>query len=315
MKFLIILFCIFIYSKPGWSQENQIAEEHTWKQRFDVWEKTFISSNIVVSEWFDGVAEGLDLFLAGKRITTQKNQSSVKIENSTYTFEGQVPKNLTSLNVNLRLPNVEEYWQLKFSSYDETTESRGVQKSYLRQAPREQKPGATVGVYRRLGFVRVAFQPHIGLSDPLNVSHSLIFESLADFKSFQVNPKLEFYATPEKGLGAFAALNIKIPLTEVFSLTLINEGEYEEKVHRLSSNNGFSIGQIITDKTSIGYSVILSGNNRPVYHLESYTFSIALSHLLYKKILDFQFVPFVTLPRDENFRPIAGGNFHIGLNF
>lgn len=296
-------------------QEIKTNDELTWKERFDDWEKRFIKSNIVISEWFDGVADGLDVFLAGKRMTHQKNPSHVKIENSTYSFEGTPIKNLTNINVNLRLPNLEEYWQVKFTSYDETADARGVQKSYLRQTPREQKAGATLGVYRKVGFVRASFQPHIALTDPLNISHSLIFESLADFQKFQVNPKVEFFATPEKGVGVFSALNFKIPLTDIFSLALINEGEYQEKIHLLSSNNGFSIGQIIDDRNNISYTVLLSGNNRPVYNLISYNFSVGFSHLIYKRILDYQLVPFVTLPREENFRPIAGVNLHIGLYF
>jgi hypothetical protein len=278
-------------------------------------EKSFIDTNIVVAEWLDGVAEGLDLFLAGKRLTDKKNETSVKLENSTFYKERQEPQNSGSINLNLRLPNVEEYWQLKFTSYDETKEKGGAERGNLRKAPRERNYGASVGLFQKLGDVRMAFQPRIALQDPLKVSHSLVFESVADLKTYRVNPKLEFFGNPDDGTGIFVALNFNFELSKVHSLTVINDGEYKSKSHLFSGSNGISIGQVRTKTTSISYNLFFDSNNKTNYHLEAYTISVAWNHLIYKNILDYQISPYYEFPRERNFVGIPGLTFTVALNF
>ena len=193
------------------------------------WEQKFIHSDIVVSNWFDGMAEGLDLFLVGRKVTDRNAESNVKVENSTYSSEGQSVSNVTSFSLSPRLPNLEKYWQLKFTSYDELQDSRSINNGFLRQTPRERNYGATVGLFQKLGNIRTAFQPRIELQDPLKVSHSLSFESVANYKNFQFNPKLEFFADATKGAGVYQAYNFNFSLTKIYSLTFINEGEYDER--------------------------------------------------------------------------------------
>ncbi|RYZ85908.1 MAG: hypothetical protein EOP06_15515, partial [Proteobacteria bacterium] len=107
------------------------------------WEQWFFKSNIAVSEWFDGVAEGLDLFLVGKKLTNKRNESFIRIENTTVSSEGSSPGNSFAFIVNPRLQNLEEYWHLKFSTYDEQEERRNVKNEYLRQTQRRENYGAT----------------------------------------------------------------------------------------------------------------------------------------------------------------------------
>jgi hypothetical protein len=285
------------------------------KESNETLEQTLIEKNIEISNWLDGVAEGLDLFLVGKKLTEEKNQTSIKLENSSYTRESENFKNTTNINVNLRLPNLEEYWQLKFTSYDEKEESRNVQSGYLRQTPRERNYGATIGLFRKLGNVRTSFQPRIGLQDPLKVSHSLRFESVAEVKDYKINPRLEFYADPDKGTGIYWSLNFGFTLSPAYSLTLINEANYEDKTHLYAANNGFSFGHSLSDTKAIAYNLIFNSNNLPSYHLDSYTVSVAYSQLVFKKILDIQIIPHVDFPKAENFRKNVGLVFNLNLNF
>lgn len=278
-------------------------------------EQDLIQDNIIISNWFNGVAEGLDLFLAGKKITDKKNDSHFFIENSTYIKEGEGVKNVSNLGVNLRLPNVEEYWQLKFTSYDEEEESHSVQTKYLRQNPREQNYGATIGVFKKLGDIRTSFQPRIDLQDPLKISHSLKFESVADLKKYKINPKLEFYANPDSGTGIFGAINFNFALNKVFSLTLINDFNYVEKKHLNSVENGFSIGQVVSDKTAFSYTLIFGSNNRPSYHLDSYSPSFSWNQLIYKNILSLQLTPYMFFAKEQQFRGRFGLTFNLNLNF
>ncbi|MBX2988349.1 MAG: hypothetical protein KF802_10680 [Bdellovibrionaceae bacterium] len=306
------LFTILLISglgvPPAGAQENHEEERKSL-------ERELIESNILISQWFDGVADGLDLFLVGQRITKKRNETSIKIENTSYYIEGEGPSNSTSLSANLRLPNLEQYWMLKFSDYDENRQ-KGVRETYLRQSPRPKNYGATVGLFQKLGNVRVAFEPRIGLQDPLSVSHSLSFESVADLVTYKVNPKIELYATSDKGTGVYQALNINFQLSRIHSLTFVNDGDYEDRVHRLSVNNGVALGQVVEErKKSLSYSLIFSSNNRPNYNLSSYRFSVSWDHLLYQKILDYAVTPYVDFARARGFKGQSGINFTVGLNF
>ncbi len=311
---LLFLVVFFVSCQVLAQQENPqdppsgLKEERSWEQRF-------IDSNIAISRWFDGIAEGLDLFLVGKRVTSRPNQSNVRIENSTVSTEGHQVTNAIGISANPRLPNLEEYWHLKFATYDEREESRKAKNVYLKQSPREQNYGATVGVFKKLGNIRTAFQPRIELQDPLRVSHSLSFESVATLKNYEINPKLEFYATPDKGVGAFQALNFNFQLTKVFSLTLVNQGDYGEKLHLYLVTNGISIGQTLTPKSAFSYSLFFGSNNHPSYHLESYNFSVAYSQVLYKRILDYQVIPNLDFQNAVSFKGVVGITFNINLNF
>lgn len=310
----ILFFFIFGIPKARAEQFEDEMEVIDDPMGDESWEQKFIRSDIFLSDWFDGVAEGLDLFLVGKKVTKRRNETSVKLGGSVYYNEGEGLQNSASLGVNLRLPNVEDYFQLKFTSYDESQE-RGVNQKYLRKTPRENNFGASVGLFRKLGDVRTSFQPRISLQDPLKVSHSLTFESIANLKTYEVNPKLEFFADPDKGTGIFEAININFHLTRVFSLTLINEGEYDDKPHLFSATNGFSVGQVVTARSSLSYSLLFNSNNQTVYHLEAYSLSVAWNHVIYKKILDYQVVPHLDFSRENSFKGMSGIAFNVGLNF
>ena len=278
------------------------------------WEQTLIEGNIAISKWFDSVAEGLDLFLVGRRVTDRVNTSSLRVENLTISQEGKALVNSVSIGVNPRLPNLEEYWHLKFATYDERADKRNAQE-YIRQTPRERNPGATVGVFKKLGNIRTAFEPRIELQDPLRISHSLSFESVARLETYQINPKLEFWATPDKGVGAFQALNFNFLLSKVWSITLVNQGDYEEKTHIYSVTNGISFGQILSRKQALSYNIFFGSNSHPNYHLESYNFAVVYSHVLYKKILDIQVAPNVDFQRSLDFKRVLGISFTVNLNF
>lgn len=315
LKIMVLLSLILVLTCGELRAEETPPEDQSEEHLADeTWEQKFIRSDIYISDWFDGVAEGLDLFLVGKKVTKRRNESSVKLGASTYYMEGQGLKTSTGIGVNLRLPNIEDYFQLKFTSYDESQE-RGVNQKFLRTAPRENNFGASVGLFRKLGNIRTSFQPRISLQDPLKVSHSLTFESVADLKTYEVNPKIEFFAEPEKGTGIFQAINVNFRLTKVYSLTLINEGEYDDKPHIFTATNGVSLGQMVTARSGLSYNLLFGSNNRSNYHLETYSLSVAWSHVIYKKILDYQVIPHLDFLKDNSFKGVSGITLNFNLNF
>lgn len=302
--------CLGIFLSSG----GAIAQEEPVKKPSS-WEKYFIKGNISISEWFDSLAEGLDLFLAGRKITSRTNDSAIQIENSTVSQSGKALTNSSSLGVRLQLPNLEEYWKLKFTTYDEQEDKRNLRNRVLRQTVRERNYGATVGVYRKLGQIRTSFEPRIELQDPLKVSHSLTFESVADMKTYEINPKLEFYANATTGTGVYQSLNFNFQYSKTYSMTLINQGDYQEKTHLYSVTNGVSFGHVLTEKSSLSYNFIFNSNNQPNYHLEAYNFSISCHQLIYKKILDFQIIPNWDFQEDLGFRGVPGLTVNFNFNF
>lgn len=282
----------------------------------ETWEQRAIDGNIAVSEWFDGVAEFIDLFIAGRRVTNHRNETSFRIENSSIWKEGIGYTNSTAFNVNLRLPNVEEYWNLKFTSYDEEREKRGAENAQYRQRPREKSYGATIGFFRKLGNVRTLFQPRIELRDPLKVSHSLSFDTTAHITPrAEFNPKVEFFADSDRGTGVFNQLNFGIQLTRIYSLSLINQATYEDKDHKFIVANGFSIGRAVLRNAGVAYSLFFNSNNQMKYHLESYSFAVTWSHLLYKNILDYNVSPHLDFSETTCFTGRVGINFNVNLKF
>ena len=314
-KILInFIIYIFIFNTQAQEQQEKIESLQVLEQN-ETLEQKFISSNKAISNWFDSLAEGIDLFLVGKQLHTTQNDTSVKITNSTYASEGKNALNQTAIAINPRFPNLEKYWNLKFTNYDEQEDERDSENKILRQTPRETNYGATIGLFRRFGNVRTAFQPRIELQSPLNVSHSLSFESVADFETFKFNPKLNLFAHATIGTGISQSLNFNFELTPIFSLTLINEGTYEEKLHKYSVHNGISIGQSISSINAMSYSLLFTSNNRENYHLDSYSISTTWYHLFYKQILDLQLTPHLDYLQSENFSGHAGLTLQLNLRF
>ncbi len=274
-----------------------------------------IDKNKAISSTFDDWADGLDVFLAGKRISKRPNATRVVVQNSLFSQEGQKVRPAVGLGVHLRLPNLEESWALKFMTYDDAEEERGLQKKFLRDSPRETNYGASVAFFRKLGNVKTSFQPRVELKNPLKISHSLMFKSSADFKTYEVAPKLEFFARPDKGTGVFTAINVTYLLNNFLALGFLNEAQYEDLISTFTVDHGLSLTHKLNDKSSMNYAFLINSNNRPRYHLENYTFSTSFSHVIFRNVLDFQIIPYLTFPKTHGFKGLAGLNIHLTLIF
>lgn len=312
--FRIILFIsISIYCMKGTAVETSPKKPDPAME--ETWEQYLIRRDIETSEWFDGVAEGLDLFLAGKRYTKKPNETSASLElegiyNKEDSFSGTA-----NFNIDLRLPNVEEYWQLTFTSYDETEERRA-RSRYLRQTPRDRNYGASIGFFKRLGDVRTSFRPRIAFAEAPAISHSLAFESVAEQRDdYRINPKLEFYATPGKGAGIYQALNFIFYMTKVYSLIFINEGDYEGRIHLYTVNHGVSLSQMLNPRQSLAYNFFLTFINTPNYRLDGVNLSVVWDHLIYKNILEYQVIPNLDFRNEQSFTMNPGVITAIKVHF
>lgn len=278
-------------------------------------EQDIIRGNITVSEWIDSAAESLDLFLTGRRLTKQGNKTKVRIENTTQHLESEQVDNRTHINLQLRLPNVERYFKVAFSSYDEQ-EQRSVRAKYLHQQKKEENLGATVGFFRSIGKVKTRFQPRIQLKKPLNVSHALSFETLADARTVLINPRVEFFADPDKGTGTFDQLNFTFPITRKLQFIQVNEGEYADKqLPHFTATNGLILSHIYTDRKFLTYSVLFDSIDTTSYHLNSYDLSIAWNETIYRSILHYQIAPTLQFARERGWKGRPGFTFTVMVDF
>lgn len=310
MKMKIIFFSFLFLSIRVFSQDYKDTKmtEPSLEQRL-------IEKNKEITNWFDSVTDGLDVFLVGKRLTQKKNPSHFKIINTTSTTEGDNFSNQTSLNLNVRLQNVEQYFQIKFTATDEKNSNRAVTSSYLRRKSENKNYAATFGLFRKLGNIRTSFQPKIELQDPLKISNSIVFESLADFDKYEVHPKLELFASAYKGVGLAQDLNFYVRLNEQFALIFPNEFEYQDRIHKFLSSNGVSLEQELNSRSAFSYSLIFDSNNRESYHLESYDVSVSYKKIIYKNILDMQLTPHLEFQKERKFKGSAGFIASFGLQF
>ncbi|WP_413581845.1 hypothetical protein [Bdellovibrio sp. HCB288] len=302
MALLVMLFASISTAAPKPPPESDL-------------EADLIQGNVNISSWLDSFATGLDLFLAGQNYSSDKNKTTAVIEVGAYINSYDSLRNDLNLDFNFRLPNLEEYWQVTFTSYDETSE-RGVAQNYVRNTPRERNPGATFGFFRQLGNVRTSFQPRINFTATPSFSHTLTFESIAERASdYHINPKLQFYADAEKGTGTFQALNFNFYLSRHFNLTFINEGDYIDRDHLYTVTNGVALGQWFTKSESLSYNIFFTSKNRPNYQLYSYNLSVAFVQVLYENILDYQVQPNIDFAQEHTFTRNPGVNFHLYLRF
>lgn len=278
-------------------------------------EQQMIDQNIQISEWFDGVAESVDLYIVGKKVSKDRNESRVTIENTTYSRERKKLTNNTSIGVFPRFPNLEKYWALKFTTYDEKENRRGIKNNYIDRSVRRKNYGATLAWYRRLGRVRTTFEPRIELQDPLRISHSISFDSKADFGTYEMRPKFELYASARRGPGFYEALDFNFFLAKDWTLTLINQGDYLNQTRTFTANNGFSLGHEVSKKSSLSYGLIFNSNNRPNYHLQGYVASVSFNEMVYKKIFDYTISPYLEFLRENSFKGKVGAVLNLRVTF
>ena len=277
-------------------------------------EQDMLETNRGIGLWFDQMADNVDLFLVGHRVTTKPNNSRIVFENTTYSRETSNLTNLTNISFNPAFPNLEKYWNLKFTTYDDTAISRGDEKGYARATPR-QNYAATVGLFRKFDDVRVAYEPRIEIRGEPQLSHFLTFDTVADYGWFRFNPKLRPFASSIDGTGAFQALNFNFDVSPTYTFTWLNEGEYEDKYTLYSVTNGFSLAHPLTDTTAISYGISFYSNNKPVYHLDAYSISFTWSEVIYKNVMDYQITPHIDFTQAEEFRGFVGLIFGFRVYF
>jgi len=281
-------------------------------------ESSALEASKEVSKAVQYTAEQIDLTLAGERYTDHANESQISVSQLVTWTEGGVFKQSTDLGVNLRLPNVEKHWQLRFSTYDEEQEQRDMSQRRVRTTPRDREYGTSLFFLQKLGNVKVTFQPKLQLRNPLEMSYVLSFESSAEENKgeryFRVQPKFQLYADAIKGTGEYFSLNFIYRLRKTMEVALENEEEYREKDLHFTTRHGVTYDYILDKKNKIRTALIASSSNHD-FHLDEWDYNVSYGHELYKKLLNMTVSPFWNFARGDHFKGKVGISFNLIASF
>lgn len=278
-------------------------------------ERKMLQTGDSISATIDKTAEAIDLGLAGRKYTRKPNTSSANISYLTTWTEGGEVKSSTDFGLNLRLPNVERRWQLRFSSYDEEKESRDLRRQRVRTTARERDYGAGLVFFEKLGNVKTSFLPRLRLKDPLEMNYILRFESDSKYKNMYFIPRLDLFADATKGTGEFTSFEFQFELTPKLDFILHNTQEYQEDGNFFSTQHGFSFDYSLSENRGTGFSTIFESINRPSFHLNSITVSTVYVQQIYPKRLNYSLTPFLQFAKLESFKGKAGISFNLDLLF
>ncbi|MCB0347494.1 MAG: hypothetical protein KDD37_01600, partial [Bdellovibrionales bacterium] len=271
--------------------------------------------NHAISGELDKTATIIDHFFTGRVITKEENETNLVITNYIDWLDSSNIKYKPRIDLNLHLPNLEKKWKLHFTSYDEDSQSRGINKNRLKTSAPRERYGASVVLLEKIGKVNVTFRPKLEIKSTVTTSFLLRFERKKDLGKIIFKPRLEFFGKADTGTGQFVAINWDIPLNDIFTLFFINEEQYENTNHLLSVTHGLGISHPYNDSMSQTYGLNFEYGRRPAYHLERYTFASSFRHQWYRDVLHYSFTPYVVWDEEKRFSGTFGINVLIHFIF
>jgi hypothetical protein len=150
----------------------------------------------------------------------------------------------------------------------------------------------------------------------LNVTHTLSFETVMDAVAVLINPRVEFFADPEKGTGTFDQLNFNFPVSKKVSILQVNETEYDDKIlPHFHVTNGVVVNQVYSKVSYISYSWLFDSVDQANYYLNSYDVAVAWNHTILKGILYYQIVPHLDFSKTKSWKGVPGINFTLAMDF
>jgi hypothetical protein len=267
-----------------------------------------------ISEGIDDLAERLDHFLSGKSDSKKKNETYLKLTGFAELYEGGDLRTDTAVDFSLRLPNLEEHWQVMLSSV-EPEDFKSLDRRRYGVAPGARKYGAGVGLVKKLGQFQTLFQPRLIFSDPFSTFYLLQFTSKAKLTRWSIRPEFRFFADSEKGTGQSAALYFDFEWTPRLIFQFLNEEQYLDLDNLFSTNFGPQLLYQYSPRTGMSTSFTFYSISRPVYHLDHYIVNWSVRHDLYKKILFVQLTPSLKFEELYHFKGRAGYAITLELVF
>jgi hypothetical protein len=248
----------------------------------------------------------IDLLLIGERYSSKKNETHLRLISSLYLNDTWDLKPGLGIAFNLHLPNFQEYWNLKFTSYDESRD-RGVKKTI----PGEELPerfGAELLFLRTLGKLKFNYEPRLEFAKEFGISHKLSVEAAHPvWNSLLLNPKTELFARFDRGPGIYQALNLAQPLVENHQLVLVNQAEFFDRDNVLAVTQGLSHTHSLPElKATLNYLVLFEFSNQQGYHLARYFYTVVFSQVIYDRALEYAIAPSLSFPDAQGFAGSPG---------
>ena len=294
-------FLILLFTSPLWAAEKP----------------PLIQKNIEISEDIDNIAQSLDMYLAGKKYKGESNKTKIILRNRVdWTELTKEAAYSLDLDAQLHLPNLEEKWALRFTSYDANKEERGINKNRIPRGEREEQYGAALVFASKLADFDVEFQPKLHFDNGFKFSYILGFESEAESESMDITNNIELLAQYDRGTGIYYSLGMNFDLSKTWLLGISNDFEYSDQDSLFSSNNGLFFQQILSRKSDLRYGTIYESDNSEVnFRLQQYSYYISYSAQVYKNVAHIIFTPRLVYPRAQNFSQVVGAQLGIDLIF
>ncbi len=290
---------------------------------------TIVEGNKAWSKKIDSFAAEVDSMLSNRKSKRKlKNKSQVSLVHFVQSREGGTIDQTPHIAVNLRLPQLEEQWKLKFSSYDEEDEFEGLQRNRSGAAPAENKAGTSLGVASKFMDIDTLFRPRLEFQDPLVTSFLLKFNSRLPWKFMVLNWQAKFFTHSIDGVGQSFSLDFEKPLTDSLLLRFFNEQQYLDRDNVLNVSQGPSLLYKLNDLIAFAQTISFNSSNRNVvanelpeayntdaYHLQSYQFIFSFSHKLLKNVFHYSVNPDLLFIKERNFKGQAGLSLRLEIIF
>jgi len=272
-------------------------------------ERTLRETNTEYSERLVRFADWLDLYIAGERYTPKKNETRAFLLTEITTRERE--KTFTVINVGgqLRLPNFEERWRIRFDNRLETRERGQAPRYARREEPTDNEDTFGAGLFfgGDLGRLKVDFKPRVLLRERIGIINAIEVFTTIQFEKLSVEPEIEFFADADLGTGVAHALTFSYRITPALTLRQTNDGRYLDRTHEYLTTQTLSLLQRIEDISGVNYTLHGTSSNLPeTYELIQWGLGVTYYRNIFKKILDLSVTPHVLYPRDLGFSANPG---------
>ncbi len=274
-----------------------------------------IEKNKVISKEIDKIAERIDLFAANAQYADKDNKTQLKLISNFSIRESGERVYSPQIGAKINLPNLQEKLQLRFTTYNEDTEDRGINESRYNSVANEKNYGTSLALFQELGDIAVEFRPRLEFTDRFETSYLFKFTSEAEIGAFTIDPEIQLFARSDTGTGQFASLNFDYSVNQENMVTLVNEEQYTDGDNTLTTNHGIRWDHIHTKDTSQQTRLIFESNNRATYHLERYVLSSTVGHKLYNNVLHYSVTPLLIFEKEKSFHPATGLDFRFEIIF
>jgi hypothetical protein len=294
------------------NEENAKADPEPGDSGFTAY---LIERNKVISKEIDKIAEKIDIYAANAKFANKDNRTTLKLISNFSIREDGERVYSPQIGVKLNLPNLQEKLQLRFTTYNEDQEERGINESRYQSIPNEKTYGTSLALFQELGDIAVEFRPRLEFTNRFETSYLFKFSSEAEIGAFAIDPEVQLFARSDTGTGQFVSLNFDYSIGQEDLMSLINEEQYTDGDNTLTTNHGIKWDHTYSKDTSQKTRLIFESNNRKTYHLERYVLSSTLEHKLYNNILHYSVTPLLTFEKTKSFHPKTGLDFRFEIIF